>query len=180
VHSAHTLAKVKNAALAAGEAPEPTGRMIGEQQVVAEADLLLAGTDVEADQLVSLYGAEPARVSVVHPGVDVEVFAPADRAADRAACGFDADEVVIAFAGRIQPHKGPAVVVNAVAALRRQHPARRFRCSFRPSCQRVRAALGPRSVPAGGNREGSDAVDASRACCVPGEFWQRALEVARS
>jgi D-inositol-3-phosphate glycosyltransferase len=127
VHSAHTLAKVKNAALAAGEAPEPTGRMIGEQQVVAEADLLLAGTDVEADQLVSLYGAEPARVSVVHPGVDVEVFAPADRAADRAACGFDADEVVIAFAGRIQPHKGPAVVVNAVAALRRQHPARRFR-----------------------------------------------------
>jgi D-inositol-3-phosphate glycosyltransferase len=127
VHSAHTLAKVKNSALVAGEAPEPTGRVVGEQQVVAEADLLLAGTEVEAGQLVSLYGADPARVTVVHPGVDIEVFAPADRAADRAVWGVDPDEVLVAFAGRIQPHKGPVVVVNAVAALRRQHPDRRFR-----------------------------------------------------
>jgi D-inositol-3-phosphate glycosyltransferase len=127
VHSAHTLAKVKNSVLEEGEAPEPTGRVIGEQQVVAEADLLLAGTEVEAGQLVSLYGADPARVTVVHPGVDVELFAPADRATDRAAWGLGPDEVVIVFAGRIQPHKGPVVVVNAVAALRRQHPGRRFR-----------------------------------------------------
>lgn len=40
VHTAHTLAKVKNAALAEGDAPEPRVRVIGEEQVVAEADRL--------------------------------------------------------------------------------------------------------------------------------------------
>ena len=40
VHSAHTLAKVKNAAMARDDRPEPRGRLIGEEQVVAEADRL--------------------------------------------------------------------------------------------------------------------------------------------
>ena len=49
VHSAHTLAKVKNAALADGDTPEPRARVIGEEQVVAEADRLIASTADEAD-----------------------------------------------------------------------------------------------------------------------------------
>ena len=44
VHSAHTLAKVKNAAMAEDDEPEPRGRLIGEEQVVAEADRLIANT----------------------------------------------------------------------------------------------------------------------------------------
>ena len=48
VHSAHTLARVKNAALADDDEPEPQGRLIGEDQVVAEADRLIANTDDEA------------------------------------------------------------------------------------------------------------------------------------
>src|SRR5205823_3711390 len=59
VHTAHTLAKVKNAALAEGDTPEPRTRVIGEEQVVAEADRLVANTAVEARQLVDLYGAAP-------------------------------------------------------------------------------------------------------------------------
>ena len=38
VHTAHTLAAVKNAALADGDSPEPPLRAVGEQQVVDEAD----------------------------------------------------------------------------------------------------------------------------------------------
>ncbi|MDT4973574.1 MAG: D-inositol-3-phosphate glycosyltransferase, partial [Pseudonocardiales bacterium] len=48
VHSAHTLAKVKNALLAEGDLPEPMARVIGEEQVVAEADRLIASTADEA------------------------------------------------------------------------------------------------------------------------------------
>ena len=44
VHTAHTLAKVKNALLAEGDRPEPRARVIGEEQVVAEADRLVANT----------------------------------------------------------------------------------------------------------------------------------------
>jgi D-inositol-3-phosphate glycosyltransferase len=42
VHSSHTLAKVKNLALAEGDRPEPTARAIGEAQVVATADRMIA------------------------------------------------------------------------------------------------------------------------------------------
>lgn len=68
VHTAHTLAAVKNAALAAGDAPEPPLRTIGEQQVVDEADRLIVNTEDEARQLVSIHRADPARIDVVHPG----------------------------------------------------------------------------------------------------------------
>ncbi len=57
VHTAHTLARVKNGSLADGDSPEPPGRLIGEDQVVAEADRLVANTEVERDELITLYGA---------------------------------------------------------------------------------------------------------------------------
>ena len=59
VHSMHTMAKVKNAALADGDTPEPAARLIGEEQVVEAADMLIANTDLEANQLIELYDAEP-------------------------------------------------------------------------------------------------------------------------
>ncbi len=127
VHSAHTLAKVKNAALAESDSPEPRGRLIGEEQVVAEADRLIANTDTEARQLVDLYGASPDRIDVVPPGVDTDVFSPGSKSAARAALGLAGDELVVAFAGRIQPLKAPDVLLRAVAVLRQDFPDRRFR-----------------------------------------------------
>jgi D-inositol-3-phosphate glycosyltransferase len=122
VHSMHTMAKVKNDALADGDTPEPAARIIGEEQVVEAADRLIANTDIEAKQLINLYDAEPARVEVVHPGVDLEVFRPRDRAQVRAELGLPPDATVFLFAGRIQPLKGPDVLLRAVAELLRQTP----------------------------------------------------------
>ena len=59
VHTAHTLAKTKNEHLAAGDAPEPLARIVGEQQVIAEADRLIANTDDEAAAARRTYGADP-------------------------------------------------------------------------------------------------------------------------
>jgi D-inositol-3-phosphate glycosyltransferase len=117
LHSMHTMAKVKNAALAAGDTPEPAGRVIGEQQVVDVADRLLANTELEARDLIGLYGADPARVAVVPPGVDLDVFAPggpdgSTRA--RARLGLPLDAQVLLFVGRIQPLKAPDVLLRAV------------------------------------------------------------------
>ncbi len=117
VHSAHTLARVKNAALAAGDTPEPRTREIGEQQVVDEADQLIANTDVEAAQLVDLYEAAPDKVHTVAPGVDLDLFRPGDSGAARAALGIAPDAVVLAFVGRIQPLKAPDVLLKAAAEL---------------------------------------------------------------
>ena len=127
VHSAHTLAKVKNAAMAQGDEPEPRGRLIGEDQVVVEADRLIANTPAERDDLVEWYDARPDRVDVVPPGVDTDLFIPGDRAAARQALGIGPDEKVIVFAGRIQPLKGPDVAVRAVHRLADRHPEHRWR-----------------------------------------------------
>ncbi|MFJ9415536.1 glycosyltransferase [Streptomyces sp. NPDC101227] len=150
VHAMHTMAKVKNAALAVGDTPEPAARVIGETQVVRAADRLIANTAEEADELIRHYEAEPGQVAVVHPGVNLERFRPltgevaaagsADgtggfdgsgvaesRAAARARLGLPQDAVIPLFAGRIQPLKAPDILLRATAALLDADPALRSR-----------------------------------------------------
>ncbi|MER6097739.1 D-inositol-3-phosphate glycosyltransferase [Streptomyces sp. NPDC001728] len=138
VHTAHTLARVKNGSLAAGDTPEPELRVRGEHQVVSAADRLIANTADEAEALRTLYGAEVSRTEVVRPGVDLRTFHPAGgtsqaegsgggRAAARARLGLPAGAFVPLYAGRIQPLKGPDVLVRAIAELLREAPELRRR-----------------------------------------------------
>ena len=130
VQSMHTLGKVKNLTLAAGDCAEPAARIRGEGEVVAAADRLVANTAEEARQLIELYGADPWRVETVNPGVDLSVFRPSSSvpvsvpgSALRRRLGLAPDAVVLAFAGRIQPLKGPDVVLRAAAELLRLRPS---------------------------------------------------------
>ncbi|MDO9486470.1 MAG: D-inositol-3-phosphate glycosyltransferase [Actinomycetota bacterium] len=127
VHSMHTMAKVKNADLADGDVPEPAGRLIGEAQVVSAATRLIANTNDEARQLVGLYGADPARVDVVHPGVDLALFTPGDQLQSRARLGIAADAKLLLFVGRIQPLKAPDVLLRAAAQMLERDPSLRSR-----------------------------------------------------
>jgi len=127
VHTMHTMAKVKNAALAEGDTPEPAARVIGETQVVGAAHRLIANTAEEAAELAHHYAARPDQLAVVHPGVNLDVFRPGDRAAARARLGLPQDAAVLLFAGRIQPLKAPDVLLKAVARLLDRHPGLRER-----------------------------------------------------
>ncbi|HET7277499.1 MAG TPA: D-inositol-3-phosphate glycosyltransferase [Dermatophilaceae bacterium] len=122
VHTMHTMARVKNLHMADGDVPEPTGREIGEAQVVEAADRLVASTVDEARELIELYAAEPGKLRVVPPGVDLSVFTPGSRAAARAAVGVPQDALLLLFVGRIQPLKGPDVLVRAAAELLARRP----------------------------------------------------------
>jgi D-inositol-3-phosphate glycosyltransferase len=125
VHTMHTMAKVKNGALAESDTLEPLSRVIGEEQLVAVADRLIANTADEKDELVRLYGADPVDVAVVHPGVDLAVFHPGSRAAARRRLGLPARRTIALFVGRIQPLKAPDLLVRSVAALVADQPDRR-------------------------------------------------------
>jgi D-inositol-3-phosphate glycosyltransferase len=130
LHSMHTMAKVKNASLADGDAPEPPGRVIGEEQVVAAADRLIANTELEAQDLIDLYDAEPHRVAVVPPGVDLDIFqpdGPTGRPAARARLGLPQNAEILLFVGRIQPLKAPDVLLRGVERMVAAHPERRER-----------------------------------------------------
>jgi D-inositol-3-phosphate glycosyltransferase len=125
VHTAHTLARVKNAALADGDTPEPRSREIGEQQVVDQADGLVANTDMEAGDLLCRYDAKPAKVCTVAPGVDLDRFRPGPQAGARDCLGIPRDATVFAFVGRIQPLKAPDVLLRAAAEMVRRGQVRR-------------------------------------------------------
>ncbi|MTB09083.1 MAG: glycosyltransferase, partial [Actinobacteria bacterium] len=126
IHTMHTMARVKNLNLAEGESPEPMIRVQGETQVAAAAQALIANTDSEAASLVSLYDACPDTVHVVNPGVDLFTFTPGTgRKAAREQIGTPADALVITFVGRIQPHKGPEVLIRATSELVKHSPQMR-------------------------------------------------------
>jgi D-inositol-3-phosphate glycosyltransferase len=127
VHTMHTMAKVKNASLAEDDVPEPPARLLGEEQVVESADRLLANTDDEAQELITLYGAQRAKVEVVNPGVDLDLFSPGDQATARRVLGLPADAVVLAFVGRIQPLKAPDLLIRAAARMLERDPSLRQR-----------------------------------------------------
>ena len=124
IHTMHTMAKVKNLALAEGDTPEPAVRVIGEEQVVKAATRLVANTHREAAELIEHYEADSQRVDVIHPGVDLDVFnVGIGKAAARKILGVGADDYVLLFVGRIQPLKAPDILLKAVAEMLRSRPS---------------------------------------------------------
>jgi D-inositol-3-phosphate glycosyltransferase len=120
VHSPHSLGRVKNLWLAPGEAPEPGGRLRGESEVAAAADVLIASTEEEWSELSCLYGAPHDHLKTLHPGVDHSLFSPGDRAEARARIGLEPgpdDPAVLLYVGRIQPLKGIDLALRAAEQL---------------------------------------------------------------
>jgi len=117
-HTFHTLARVKNEQAAEGAVVEPEHRIAVEQAIVRNCDRLIASSTQEADDLVRLYGAARTRLSVVAPGVDLEVFSERPTATLRKSLGLG-DARVVVFAGRLERLKGAETVIRAMAILAR-------------------------------------------------------------
>jgi D-inositol-3-phosphate glycosyltransferase len=118
VSTFHTLDRVKaEASREELDAAEPARRAQAEAEVIGCSDAVLASCTVEADQLAELYGADPARIDIVAPGVDHAFFRPGDYRQARRAIGMPADAPLLLFVGRIQPLKGLDVAVEALAEL---------------------------------------------------------------
>lgn len=105
----HTLERVKASVMATDER-----RARAEAEVIGCSDSILASSTEERDQLARLYGADPARIEIVPPGVDHELFSPGDRGVARLSLGLG-DEPVLLFVGRIQRLKGLDVAIEALA-----------------------------------------------------------------
>ncbi len=122
VHTMHTMGRVKNLELAAGDKAEPEMRLIGEQQVVDVAQRLIANTELEASELVNLYSADPTKIDVVNPGVDLELFSPGSQEDARKELDIPLDARMLLFVGRIQPLKAPDILIRATAELIAMRP----------------------------------------------------------
>jgi len=110
------LARVKNERAAEGAIVEPEHRIAVEQAIVRNCDRLIASSTQEADDLMRLYGASRNRLSVVAPGVDLQVFTQRPTAALRRRLALG-DAPVVVFAGRLERLKGAETVIRAMAHL---------------------------------------------------------------
>lgn len=106
----HTMARVK----AEMGDPEPFGRDVAEMRIVACSDAICVSCTEEEHLFRTHYGDPAGRVEIVAPGVEHALFAPGERSGARAALGIDPAVPMLLFVGRIQPLKGPDVVVRAL------------------------------------------------------------------
>jgi D-inositol-3-phosphate glycosyltransferase len=120
VASFHTLGRVKNRVLE-NHSKELPNRLQAEESVIAQADRILAPTPAESFHLVDLYGADPERIRLVPPGVDLQRFRPGDAEEAKARLGLAGKRVAL-FVGRLQLLKGPDVAIRVVAEAIRRDP----------------------------------------------------------
>jgi D-inositol-3-phosphate glycosyltransferase len=114
----HTLDRVKAESVPEEvEADMPHRRAEAEASIIDCSDAVLASCTVEADQITSLYGADPERIHIVAPGVDHAFFGPGHRPQARRALGLPLDGTLILFVGRIQPLKCADAAVATLAEL---------------------------------------------------------------
>ncbi|MGO3458296.1 D-inositol-3-phosphate glycosyltransferase, partial [Corynebacterium casei] len=130
VHTAHTLAAVKNAYRAADDSPESEARRICEQQLSDNADVMVVNTEDEKRELIAHYDAQECHIDVITPGADTDLFTPGtDRNTERSRreLGIPLHTKVVAFVGRLQKFKGPEVLIRATAELFKRDPHRNLR-----------------------------------------------------
>ena len=128
--------------------------------MVAAADRLIANTGEEADELLDLYDADPARVAVVRPGVDLERLHPGTGGGGR------------------RPAPPRPAAGRRRAAVRRPHPAAQG--ARRAAAGRRRAARRRPALPraAGRRRRRRPQRDRARAPAGPAGAGRRSSGIA--
>jgi D-inositol-3-phosphate glycosyltransferase len=116
----HTLGAAKNTP-GSGE-NESARRIADERRAAAGADVVLAPSRGERENLTGLYGLPPEKIRRVPCGVDLAHFQPLDRRESRRRLGLPAEEETALFVGRFAPLKGLENLIRAAAILRPEHP----------------------------------------------------------
>jgi starch synthase len=89
-----------------------------ERTAIEGADLVIAVSEgMRRDVLTSYPGVDPARVTVVHNGIDTEQYQPDHNPEVLARHGVDPDRPSVLFVGRITRQKGLPHLLRAAAAL---------------------------------------------------------------
>jgi D-inositol-3-phosphate glycosyltransferase len=118
----HTLGLVKREVMDEDIDGESDVRVSIETRAVRESAAVTAASEIEVNELVDLYGADPAKLQIIPCGVDPNIFRPMRQADAREALGRDQCERIVLFVGRIEQIKGIDVLLRALGLLFFRHP----------------------------------------------------------
>ncbi|GAC1362330.1 MAG: glycosyltransferase [Ktedonobacteraceae bacterium] len=113
----HTFGRLKQ--MAQPSAYEPAVRLEMEQRLIHDADRIIAATVEERTQMMRYCGANVSQVEIIPCGVDLSLFAPRDRQVARAQLGLPQSRPMLLFAGRLDPFKGPDLLLRAASLMQR-------------------------------------------------------------
>lgn len=113
----HTLGRLKQQANP--EAEEPQLRLDMEQQLIHKVDRIIAATEDERAQIIRHNGAIADQIEVVPCGVDLNLFVPHEQQHVREQLGLYTPLPILLYAGRLDPFKGPDILLRAAAIMKR-------------------------------------------------------------
>lgn len=114
----HTLGRLKQ--IANPNDPEPPLRLEMEQQIVKQADRIIAATADERMQIIRYCGVSAHRVQVIPCGVDLKLFVAQNKQLAREKLGLKPHQPLLLFAGRLDPFKGPDMFLRAAALMEKK------------------------------------------------------------
>jgi D-inositol-3-phosphate glycosyltransferase len=116
----HTLGQMKNRTGSSTASPDT--RIAVETQIVDWADRIIAATPAEYSQLLWLYRANRRKISIVSPGVDLNLFRPLPKSYSKRVLNLPAEADMLLFVGRIEPLKGVDTAIEALRIIRMEQP----------------------------------------------------------
>ena len=110
----HTLGKLKQEIAQNAEEAEGDYRIMGENRAISVANKIIASTSTEKAQLEDLYNADPDKIEIIPPGVDLSHFYPIPPDESKEYVGTPMDKKMLLFVGRIEPLKGIKTLLKAI------------------------------------------------------------------
>src|SRR5687768_2932173 len=99
----------------------PSDRFQIEDQLMREADRIIAECPQDLYDMLSLYQASSRKIDVVPCGFDPEEFRPVSRSVAREKLGWSENEFAVLQLGRMVARKGVDNVIRALALLHKEH-----------------------------------------------------------
>jgi phosphoheptose isomerase len=112
----HALGRVRRAHQGSADG-FPDERFDIEERAIRECDQIVAECPQEEEDLIRLYNADPAKISIIPAGFDPAEFSPMSKELARAALGLSAREWTVLHVGRMVPRKGVDNVIRGFARM---------------------------------------------------------------